>query len=110
MCVGSKKAKRENPYLNIKLILILPYMTKRLNTNKEYYVSHYDEIIIPSELCDIHYKAAIIKRNRLMVDRSDLLIAYVYRSYGGAFETLKYARKCGKKIINLADDEFDKND
>lgn len=106
MCSSAvRSAKRRYPNLNISLALILPYMSNRLNTDKEFYEYLYDEIIIPSELADVHYKAAIKKRNRWMVDQADHIIAYVYRDYGGAFETVKYAHKKGKPVINLANEK-----
>lgn len=98
-----RRAKRNYPNTEIKLELVLPYLTQELNQNKEYYKLSYDEIIVPIELADVHYKAAIPKRNRWMVDESTWLIAFVYRDFGGAYTTLKYAKKKGLHIINLAD-------
>lgn len=96
-----RAAKRKYPDKKIRLALVLPYMSNRLNTDKDYYQYYYDEIIIPAELAGVHYKAAITMRNRWLVDRVDCVIAYVYRDYGGALETVKYAQKQGKPIINL---------
>ena len=59
-------------------------------------------IVIPSELIGIHYKAAIKKRNRWMVDQADKILAYIYRDFGGAFDTVKYAFRMGKPVLNLA--------
>lgn len=98
-----RAAKRRHPDLDIRLHLILPYMMQKLNENKDYYEKAFDSIIIPFELTGAHYKSAITKRNRWMIDASDYLIAFVYRDFGGAYTTLKYARRCGKKIIQLAD-------
>lgn len=98
-----RSAKRRYPDLNISLALVLPYMSNRLNIDKEYYEYLYDEIIIPAELDNVHYKAAIKKRNRWMVDQADHVIAYVYREFGGALETVKYAQRQGKPVINLAE-------
>ncbi len=95
--------KGQYPHLKIFLALVLPYMSNRLNTDKEYYEYYYDEIIITEDLCGVHYKAAIQKRNRWMVDNADCLIAYLFRDYGGAYETVKYAKKQGKPVINLAE-------
>ena len=44
-------------------------------------------------------------RNQEMVDRSDLVIFCVERSSGGAYQTMKYAIKNQKNIINLCSDE-----
>ena len=71
--------KRKYPGLSIRLVLVIPYMTHQLNRDKEYYEASYDDIVIPSELIGIHYKAAIKKRNRWMVDQVDKILAYIYR-------------------------------
>lgn len=96
--------KKQNPDLSIQLILVLPYMTNRLNTEKEYFEACYDDVIIPAELDDVHYKAAIKKRNRWMVDRAGYVLACVHRDFGGAFEAVKYAQRKGKHVLNLAVD------
>lgn len=98
-----RAAKRTHPELDIRVILALPYMSNRVNTEKLYYEYLYDEIFIPEELAGVHYKAAIGKRNRLIVEMSDWLICFVYRDFGGAATTLRYAQKQGKQIINLAE-------
>ena len=64
-------------------------------------LTSFDDILIPAELADIHYKRAIPARNRWLVDNSDYLIAMVWRDFGGAYTTLRYAQKQGKKIILL---------
>lgn len=104
MCSAAvRAAKRRHPKLDIKLMVVLPYMMAKVNTDKDFYKNLYDEIIISMELSDAHYKSAITKRNRWIIDRSDCLIAYVYRDFGGAYATLKYACRMEKEIINLAD-------
>lgn len=104
MCSAAvRTAKRRHPELDIKLMVVLPYMMAKVNTDKDFYKNLYDDIIIPMELSDAHYKSAITKRNRWIIDRSDCLIAYVYRDFGGAYATLKYACRMKKEIINLAD-------
>ena len=55
------------------------------------------------DVCGIHYKAAIQKRNRWVVNRADCLIDYLFRDFGGVYETVKYAKKQGKPVINLAE-------
>ena len=83
-------------------ILVLPYPTAEYRDNEEYYHEFYDEV----EVCGVsmmsHYKAAIQKRNREMVDRSDLVICFVARENSGAYQTVRYAEKIGKSMINLA--------
>ncbi len=104
MCASAvRKAKRLNRDKDIRLILVCAYMSDSLNKYKEYYETDYDDIIIPEELLEVHYKSAITKRNRWMIDNSDYLIAYVRKNYGGAYNTLKYAQ-CRNEttVINLS--------
>ncbi len=102
-CAGAvRAAKRTHPNLDIQLALVLPYMTNRLNTDKLYYEHCYDTVIIPEELAGVHYKAAIGRRNRWLVDCADWVIAFVYRDFGGAVKAVQYALQQGKKVINLA--------
>jgi len=39
-----------------------------------------------------------------MVDRADLIICYIEHEKGGAWQTVDYAIKQGKLVINLADE------
>ena len=50
-----------------------------------------------------HYKAAIQVRNQEMVDRSDLIVCCIEHNSGGAFQTVEYAKKKNKEIVNLSD-------
>ena len=92
-----RKAKRSYP--NIKLICVKPYMTKEINEIGEYLYTLYDDIIIPTEIADVHPKSAIPKRNRLLVDWSDVVIGYIKRQYGGAYAALRYAHSKKKDVI-----------
>lgn len=86
----------------LRLVLVLPYMTNRVNTDKNYFETEYDDVMIPMDLADLYPKAAIRRRNRWMVDRSDILLACVYRDFGGAYDTMQYALYKGVKVINLS--------
>ena len=96
-----RKAKKK--YNNVKLILVRPYFSNELNTNKDYYAMLYDDIIIPDELSDVHFKNAIRKRNEWMIDNSQYVIFYVRRNYGGAYTALRYAQNRSKNFCNIAD-------
>ena len=50
------------------------------------------------------FKSAIQIRNREMVDRADLIICYIEHEKGGAWQTVDYAIKQGKAVINFADE------
>ena len=86
----------------IRSILVEPYMRQSLNTNRSALEALFDEIIIPDELTEVHYKRAITERNRWMIDRSQYLIAYVHRDFGGAWTAMNYAIKRGLTVYNLA--------
>lgn len=94
-----RKAKKVYPH--IKLFCLKPYFTNDINTNREYYTSLYDDIIIPDELAGIYPKAAIKARNRWMIDNSDVILIYTIRNYGGAYDALKYAERKRKCIIKI---------
>ena len=64
-----RKAKLK--YNHIFIVLIKPYFSNELNTNKEYYNYRYDDVMICEESELVHPKAAIKKRNRWMVGASD---------------------------------------
>lgn len=100
-----RRIKRTHPERSIRLVLVLPYLTHEINRDKEYFESCYDDIVVPTELMGVHYKAAIKKRNRWMVDRADKILAYIYRDFGGAFDTVKYAYRMGKPVLNPAEKE-----
>ncbi|MBQ7990354.1 MAG: hypothetical protein IJ251_04825 [Oscillospiraceae bacterium] len=57
-----------------------------------------------AESSTAHPKSAIQVRNRSIVDRSDLVICCIQHKSGGAYQTVQYAKKQGKNIINLADE------
>ena len=90
-----KRAQNDLGKENSSLILVLPYHHK----DEEYFEQYYDEIYMPIE--KTHYKAAITKRNEWLVDNCDILVAYVHKDVGGAYNTLKYAEKKGVPIINV---------
>lgn len=97
-------AKARHKDKKIQLYLIEPYFHAGLNRDKDFNEKLYDGIIIPQELIGVHPKAAIHKRNRWMCDQAELLIAFVCRDFGGAYETLQYAERKGNiRIINLAE-------
>lgn len=96
---ASAVRKAKNDYGNIRLTLVRPYFSEELNSNKDFYKALYDDVVIPSESAQAHFKAAITKRNKWIIDNSDFCVFYVLRENGGAYTALKYAEKQEKKII-----------
>jgi uncharacterized phage-like protein YoqJ len=88
-------------YPNIKLYLVSPYLTTRMNGDPEYYRENYDHIIIP-DLGDIYFKQAITKRNEWLAEECDVILCNVNRD-GGAKRMMNYAEKLNKKIINFSE-------
>lgn len=97
-----KRAMRDD---NNALVLVLPYLTAEFSNNQDSFENYYDNIEICEAAAGGHFKSAIQVRNREMVDRSDLVICCVEHKSGGAYQTIRYAEKQGKKIINVADKE-----
>ena len=89
---------------NSSLILVLPYARAEYLNNEESYHDYYTDVEISYEASKAHPKAAIQIRNREMVDRADLILCAIERHSGGAWQTVQYAMKQGKTIINLVED------
>lgn len=87
--------------INASLVLVLPYLTAEYANNQDSFESYYDETEVCQAAAGGHFKSAIQTRNREMVDRSDLVICCIERDKGGAYQTMQYARRQGKEIINI---------
>lgn len=92
-----KSAQKTVDYNNSSIVLVLPYRVKDM----EYYENYYDELTLPIEP-KTHFKEAITKRNKWLVDNTDMLIAFVENSKGGAYQCLEYAKKAQIDFINIA--------
>ena len=101
------RCKREIREDNSAHVWVLPYATADYRDNEEDYRAYYDEIEVFDSVGK-HFKAAFQARNRNMVDRADLVVFYVERNEGGAYQTMRYAIQQGKQYINLADKQEDR--
>lgn len=96
-----RKYQKDHP--NVKLVYITPYMTENYRkTRLPYDKKNYDEIVFP-ELERVPLKFAVSHRNKWMIERADLVIAYVWHGWGGAYQTYQHAKRRRKEIFNLAD-------
>ncbi len=95
------RLKRDVRSDNSSLVLVLPYLTAEYTNNQESFDSYYDEVEVSSAAAQRHFKSAIQVRNREMVDRSDLVICCIQHRSGGAYQSVQYAMKQGKQILNL---------
>lgn len=93
-----KRAKKTFGQEKLSLSLVLPYIKKDM----DFFEKYYDDIIIPESLGRCHPKEAIYKRNKWMVEQSNILICYVEKNSGGAYKALEYAKKLNKRFINLS--------
>lgn len=96
-----RRLKKELNAENVFLTLVLPYETAELRNNTEAFENFYDSIEISEASADKNFKFAITARNRDMIDRSDMVVVYVKNQSGGAYQSLRYAEKNDKRIINL---------
>ena len=88
---------------NSSLILVLAYPTAEYLNNEESFHDYYSDVDISYAASKAHPKSAIQIRNREMVDKADLIICFIEKEEGGAWQTLKYAKDKEKAIINLAE-------
>jgi len=98
-----RRCKEKYACGNVSHILVLPYERAEYRDNKESFEAYYDEVQICYESSQAHPKAAIEVRNRVMTDRSDLVICALEHEYGGAYAAMRYAKQTGKRVINIYD-------
>ena len=83
-----------------KIYLISPYADIAHCKNLSAEAKNFDGIIYPGiEKTPLKY--AILQRNKWMIDSSDIVVAYIKKTWGGAYKTYKYAASKHKKIILL---------
>ena len=97
-----RRVKRNYRDDNSALVLVLPYLSAEYEKNEEAFQEYYDEVEICQSSSAAHFKAAMQVSNPEMVDRADLVLCCIERKSGGAYQTVLYAKKQNKQIINLA--------
>jgi len=98
-----RRCKREYRSDNSSHIWVLPYLTAEFRDNEESFRDYYDAIEVCEATAGCHNKNAHQTRNRAMVERSDLVMFCIQHESGGAWQTMKYARKQEIHYINLND-------
>lgn len=91
---------------NSALVLVLPYPTAEFLNNQTAFENYYTNIEVSDAAAKDHFRSAIQTRNREMVDRSDLVVCCIERKKGGAYQTVQYAKKMEKHIVNVSADAF----
>ena len=98
-----KKYKETHP--NVRLVYITPYITEEYQKKVlALETKRYDEIIYP-EIENKPLRFAISYRNQWMMEKADIVIAFVAHDWGGAYKSYQYAKRKGKRIFNLANTE-----
>ncbi len=82
-------------YSDTTLNLVIPYLTKDIDTYKEQYYEDYDNILMAKIPDGTPRLCQILKCNQYMVDKSNYLIACVNYAFGGAAKTVEYAKRKG---------------
>lgn len=83
---------------NATLYFVTPYENVSYLVSKN--IKDYDDSIYP-DIDSTPKKYAIVDRNKWMMRNSDLVIAYIEHNSGGAYKSFEYAKKLGKRTINL---------
>ena len=95
--------KRKYPHLSLCLILPCRDQAKSWSERNQeiyrYILAQADEVHYVSEC---YTSSCMRKRNRALVERSKICIAYCTEEQGGSAFTLQYAKQMGLEIINLA--------
>ena len=97
-----RELRRE--YDDIEVVYVTPYisLSEQAKIKEMQRWGLCDTSIYPP-IENVPLRFAISKRNEWMMSNSDLIIAYVNRSYGGAYKALQVAKRKNKKIINVYD-------
>ena len=90
--------KFQSTHPNTKLIFVTPYLAD--DSRLKAIEATYDEIVYPP-LERVPKRLAISRRNRWMAEQTDCVVSYVTHSWGGAFQTLRHAKKRHKEIFAL---------
>lgn len=89
----------------IDLVCALPF-TEQAKNYPVPWKEKYERILEKCDrailLSDNYHRSCYMQRNRFMVDNSDIVMTYYNGLPGGTKNTLEYAEKKGRRIINLA--------
>lgn len=83
-------------YPHLRYAVVLAYMPSAKDKHGEY-----ADTMIPEGIEAVHPRYAIDWRNRWMLRHSDMVVAYVTHSWGGAYRYVEKAKRAGKTVINL---------
>ncbi len=87
-------------YPQIRYAVVLAYLPFEKLTDP--WLEERDPTLFPEGMENVPHRYAIEKRNRFMVEQSDMVVTYVKRSHGGAAKFKALALRKGKTVIELA--------
>lgn len=87
---------------HIKSYIVLAYRDNRHIEKYNYICKQYNAETIYTLEPSVLPKFAISKRNEWMVDNSDYILSFVNYTFGGAFNTLQYAKRKRLTIVSLS--------
>ena len=89
----------------LRLVVVMPHAEQAARWSAEDQTRHKrildaaDEVVC---LAEHYYRGCMQRRNRYLVDHSDVCVCYLSEATGGTAYTVEYARKNGLPIFNLA--------
>ncbi len=94
-----KKAKSDT-----KLVCAIPFREQAKDFPLEWQNRYFDILKSADEIiyvCESYNRGCYFKRNKYMVDNSDIVITWFNGQKGGTANTIDYAMRKGRKVINL---------
>ena len=79
---------------SINYYIVMAYMPKKNEISNNH-------TLLPEGIELVHPKYAISWRNKWMINKSDYVVAYIRRNFGGAHKFVKHSELKNKFIINL---------
>ncbi len=100
--ISCKELKQE--FACIETVYVSPYLNigEQKKIKELLSLGLYDGSVYPP-IESVPLRFAISKRNEWMIEKSDIIIAFVNHRYGGAYKSFQMAKRKKKKIINLCD-------
>ena len=92
-CVINTLRKLKSVY-NIRINIVITRLNVKTKLDS-------NETVFPEELTRVPQKFRINKRNEYMINKSDVVISYIRRKWGGAYKTYQYALKKDKIVIEV---------
>ncbi len=97
-CATKLKARHKNA----RLVFVTPYISEGyLQNHSGIKEGRFDEILYPS-IENVPPRYAILRRNRWIVDKADIVITHLMRKFGGAYKAYDYAIRKKKEVYNIA--------